>query len=620
MMAIKPIKFGTGSEILSSTLIPSPISAVKELIDNAIDSGAKNIYIDIDEGTGGCEYVRVRDDGSGIDVASRKLMCLSRTTSKVFNLQEIAEVSTLGFRGQALFSLASLCNVRGSMEVITKCKKDTAGERWSVDGDGTVRCSKTTRIPYLQGTTLVLRKLFAGFRNKHLETNTKPFKHILGCQNILDHYSLEYRSIRFHFHLVSLDKNGLVVKRELQQSHNSEHTKIRLLSSIARLNKTLGNNFIEEEGILIDKLTKINVILPRTPPHGGEDLVNIKKPKKFLSFNGRPLSIELNFGRCVNRMIDSIYRQLRLLDPMVWYLNLHTDMKIAGVKIVPEKNDVLIKDVDLLLDDMRRTLLGYIIQALDLKVHKESLLTAEEPIQANSPFQIMRPLTAGSMVSNEGEWTHTLLDDDDDLNSRAFQSSMEDLPSSLTYNYKESSFENEDLEVSKELSISNPFIAAKLRRALKHSSYNCQNNQTRSLFTKRSLSSIKSNENLIDGPQRKSKALKLDRTRKKECEEIDPGYAMEDTTLVSVEEDQKVEEATLKRSIFGFSEFSNNYITKETFEIPHYSSHTYDQELNWLSRRGIPSEWLTSYIRSRACVDVYSTEAPTAPLFARHPE
>ncbi|CAR25817.1 hypothetical protein ZYGR_0A03880 [Zygosaccharomyces rouxii] len=612
-MAIKPINFDASGKIGSSPLILSPISAVKELIDNAIDSGAKNIYIDIDEQTSGSEYIRVRDDGSGIDGAGRQLMCLNHTTSKISNPQEIAQVSTLGFRGQALFSLASLCKAEGSMEVITKCRKDAVGEKWFVNGDGSIKNSKITRIPYLQGTTLVLRRLFRGLRARHLKTSAKPFKQIGNCKTLIDHYSLDYRSIRFHFYLISLDKNGLVVKRELQQSHDTKFTKIKILSSIARLRNTHGHTFFEELGILIDRSTKIDVILPRMLPHGGEeDLDNIKKPKKFLSFNGRPLSLELSFGKSINELIDSLYHQLQLFDPMVWYLNLRSVMNIGDVNVEPEKNDVLIKDVDRLLNNMRRALLGHIMQELKLNVHKESVLTAEEQTKANSHSQIRRPLTAGSMVSNEGEWTHTLLDDDDinDPNSQDIQSSMDDLPSSLTYNYKETSFENEDLEISKELSISNPFMTAKLRRAFKYGSHNRHTNQTHSLPTKRWTSSpTKSKENFMDGHRPMNKVRKLDKTEKEQCEEFDLGHSLEDTTLVSAEEDQKDEEAILKRSIYNFSELTNNETTTEIFEIPHYSSCTYDQEMNWLSRRGNPSEWLTTYIRSRSHGGVYTTEA-----------
>ncbi|GCE98235.1 hypothetical protein ZYGM_003813 [Zygosaccharomyces mellis] len=617
-MTIKPIDFDASSKDGSSSLVYTSILAVKELLDNAIDSGAKNIYIDIDEWTGGHEYIKVRDDGPGIDVDDRKLMCLNCTTSKISNLQEIAQVRTLGFRGQALFSLASLLDDQGSMEVITKCKKDIVGERWSVNKDGSVKNSEAIRIPYLQGTPLVLKGLLAAAsRPRNFENSNNSLENIFKCKILLNHYSLEYRSIRFYFYLIYLGKNGIVVKRKLQQFYDTQFTRVEILSSIAQLKNIPGNNFIEEEGIFIDKFTRISVILPRTLLYGDEDFANTKNPRKFLSFNGRPLSLECSLGKSVNTIIGSIYQQLQLFDPMVWYLNFHIDMRIADVNVDSQKFDVLMKDVDYLLDNMRRVLLDYIIQELNLEVHKQPSLTAEEQTQTNSHFQIKRPLTAGSMVSNEAEWTHTLLDDED-LNSQEIEGDIEDLSSSFTYNYKASPFENEDLEISNELSVSNPFMIAKLRKALNHSSCNCRNEQAHLLPTEKSTSLIKKRENLIDVPRRMIKNPKSDKGIKEICENLEFEWAPEDTTLVSAEEDRKGKETKLKRSIFGLSEFTNHYTTNETFEIPYYSLHTYDQEWKWLLRRGIPSEYLITYIRSRSNESIYSTEVPIHDVLAKH--
>lgn len=617
-MAVKPIDFVVSSKYGSSSLVYTPILAVKELLDNAIDSGAKNIYIDIDEWTGGYEYIKVRDDGPGIDVDDRKLMCLNCTTSKISNLQEIAQVKTLGFRGQALFSLASLFDDQGSMEVITKCKKDIVGERWSLNKDGSIKNSEAIRIPYLHGTTVVLRGLLAASKPRNFENSNNSFENICKYKNLLNHYSLEYRSIRLYFYLIYLGKNGLVVRRKLQQFYDTQLTRAEVLSSIAQLINIPGNNFIEEEGIFIDKFTRISVILPRTLLYGSEDFSNTKNPKKFLSLNGRPLSLEDSLGKSVNMIIGSIYQQLQLYDPMVWYLSLHIDMRIADVNVEPQKFDVLIKDVDYLFDNMRRVLLDYIIQELNLEVHRQPSLTAEEQTQTNSHFQIKRPLTTGSMVSNETEWTHTLLDDEG-LNSQEIQGDTEDLSSSFTYNYKASPFENEDLEISKELSVSNPFMIAKLRRASNHSSYNCRNEQTHLLPTEKSTLPTKRRENPIDEPRRMIKNPRSNKGIKEIRENLEFEWALEDTTLVSAEEDRKGKETTLKRSIFGLSEFTNHYIAKETFEIPYYSLHTYDQEWKWLLRRGIPSEYLITYIRSRSNESVYSTEeVPTNDVLAKH--
>lgn len=596
-MVIRHIDPECRNQIVSGSLIPGPVSAIKELIDNAIDSGAKNIYLDIDQGTGGCEYIRVRDDGSGVEAASRPLMCLNYSTSKISSLQEIAQVSTLGFRGQALFTLASLSNARGHMEVSTKCKEDIVGEKWIVEGNGSIKGSKTMKIPCLQGTTVIVRKLLAGLRARYLESSKKPFKQIGRCKALIDHYSLEYRSIRFHFYLDSLDKNGLVVKRELQQSHDTKFSKVTILSLIARLNDTRGHNLMELKGILIDRFTRIDAILPRMIPNN-DDILNVRKPKKFLSFNGRPLSLERAFGKGINRMVDSLYRQLQAPAPMVWYMNLHTDMKIADVNIEPEKNDILIKDVDFLLVKLKQALLSHLSQELNTKFHGGSTLTAEQPTTRDSPCKINRSLTIGSMVSDEGEWSHTLLDDDDDdSNCQYRQDDMGDLPSSLTYNYKETSFENEDLEVSRGLSVSNPFMTAKLRRA-------SNNRETKDVYNRKNSWQVKAREESINEQEPPVKTRRVNNITKDTPAEPAADLIFEDTTLVGIEEDQNDQKSIPERSIFNFSEFTNNYTVTKPFKISHYSSNTYDQENNWLSRGGYPSEWMIAYMKAHSEADL----------------
>lgn len=107
-------------KIVSSSFIYGPVAAVRELLDNSIDSGAKKVFIDVDSTTGGCEYISVKDDGSGVDIIDRPSMCLEHTTSKMSSLGDISILTTLGFRGEALFLLSNLCNQKGSMQVETK--------------------------------------------------------------------------------------------------------------------------------------------------------------------------------------------------------------------------------------------------------------------------------------------------------------------------------------------------------------------------------------------------------------------------------------------------------------------------------------------------------------------
>ena len=360
-MAITKISAESRWKIISSSFILGPNAVVRELIDNSIDGGAKNIYIDIDSKTVGCEYICVRDDGSGIDYEDRPQMCLNHSTSKIKTMSDLSTLTALGFRGEALFLIASLSTEKGSMEVATKTQNDKIGERWYVNKDGSIQNNKRMKSSCNVGTIVTVRKLLGGLRARYLETSSKARKNIEELKYLLNHYSLNRRSIRFYFSLVSLDKNGTVTNKQVQQSLDTKLTKIRALSSLLRLRKPIDMNFKMNENLKINDNVSLEVILPTM--HIESDIVNVKKPLRFLSLNNRAMSLQLGLGHSINKLINSVYRSFKMLDPIAWYININCDGKLADINIEPEKNDVLIKDLDLLLEEIKSTLTDYVVAA-----------------------------------------------------------------------------------------------------------------------------------------------------------------------------------------------------------------------------------------------------------------
>ena len=160
------------NKIAAGEVVERPASVVKELVENALDAGARQLRVELRDG--GRELVRVTDDGSGMDRTDATL-CLERhATSKIRSEQDLFSVQTLGFRGEAIPSIASV----GRFELQTRRPEDEVGTRLLVDGGRLVRIEE---IGCPVGTRISVRSLFYNIpaRRKFLRTETTELSHCL---------------------------------------------------------------------------------------------------------------------------------------------------------------------------------------------------------------------------------------------------------------------------------------------------------------------------------------------------------------------------------------------------------------------------------------------------------
>jgi len=186
-MPIKVLVPEVISKIAAGEVIERPASVVKELVENSLDAGASQINVEAQGG--GIELVKVTDNGAGIPASEVELAFCRYATSKISNLADLESIFSLGFRGEALPSIAAVAEV----EVFTKASPDIVGTYMYLRKGDIIRKESRGRA---QGTTVTVRRLFHYFpvRLKFLKSVNRESSHIA---NILSQYALAFPEVRF---------------------------------------------------------------------------------------------------------------------------------------------------------------------------------------------------------------------------------------------------------------------------------------------------------------------------------------------------------------------------------------------------------------------------------------
>ena len=151
MANIKVLDDKTINQIAAGEVVERPVSVVKELVENAIDAKATNISVEIKDG--GISLIRVTDNGVGIDRDNIKTAFLRHATSKINSIEDLLSISSLGFRGEALSSIAAVSQI----ELLTKVSTEIFGIRYCISG-GKEQSFDEVGVP--DGTTMIVRNLF----------------------------------------------------------------------------------------------------------------------------------------------------------------------------------------------------------------------------------------------------------------------------------------------------------------------------------------------------------------------------------------------------------------------------------------------------------------------------
>lgn len=177
----------TIDKIAAGEVVERPASVVKELVENAVDAGATAITVEAKEG--GIEFIRVTDNGSGMEVNQIRTAFLRHATSKIENADDLTRISSLGFRGEALSSIAAVSKV----ELITKTNNNLTGVRFIMEG-AVEKAFEEIGAP--EGTTFIMRNLFFNtpVRRKFLKQPATEGGYIA---DLMEHLALSRPDISF---------------------------------------------------------------------------------------------------------------------------------------------------------------------------------------------------------------------------------------------------------------------------------------------------------------------------------------------------------------------------------------------------------------------------------------
>ena len=307
-MPIKVLESEIVSKIAAGEVIERPVSVVKELIENSLDAGATQIAVEAQGG--GVELIKVSDNGAGIPPSELELAFHRYATSKIDDLSDLEKISSLGFRGEALPSIAAVAEV----EILSQTPSETIGSYLHLR-KGEVVGKESRARP--QGTTITVRRLFRYFpaRLKFLKSVNTENSHIA---HLVSQYALAFPEVKFSLvldkrHSLRTTGNGdlrevvseiygsEVAQRMLKVEQKESPAKIGGLTSppsLARSNHNYLSFFVNRRWVRSPLLTRAT----KEAYHGllmdGQHpiaVINISLPTQELDVNIHPAKAQIKF-------------------------------------------------------------------------------------------------------------------------------------------------------------------------------------------------------------------------------------------------------------------------------------------------------------------------------------
>jgi DNA mismatch repair protein PMS2 len=421
MATIKAIEAKSVHQIQSGQVIVDLCSVAKELVENSLDAGATSIEVRFKNN--GLDLIEVQDNGSGISPANYDNVALKHFTSKLSNYDDLSNLQTFGFRGEALSSLCAL-----SKFYMTTALSDEAPKGKRLEFDTLGRLTSTNIVACQKGTTVTVEGLFESLpvRRKELTKNIKrEYGKVLG---LLQAYACICVNVKFTVkNTMPKAKSMTVFSTKANASTRENIANVYGAKTLAALIPIDLNLHFQPTLTQLGRKDKSN---PEIHVRG-----HISKPvfgegrqtpdRQMFFVNGRPCGLPQ-----IAKAINEVYKSFNVSQSPFIFADFQMDTNAYDVNVSPDKRTILLHDAAVLVENLK-TALNDMFEQQDQTIPQSQLQTPRLPAFQKLNFHSRPPSDSPESESRQGSVRErSLLHDDDSIN-HGTESGDGDGPASL---------------------------------------------------------------------------------------------------------------------------------------------------------------------------------------------
>ena len=332
MKTIHVLDSKTINKIAAGEVIEKPASVVKELVENSIDAKANNITVEVMHG--GISSIRISDDGIGINKEDIETAFLRHATSKIKDDKDLNTINTLGFRGEALASIACVSKV----EVISKTKDSLTGRKVYIDG-GKIIKSEDCGCP--DGTTITVKELFFNTpaRLKFLKSESREGIYIT---EVVQNLALSHPNVSFRYK--ANEKSYFITKGDgdLKSAILSIYGK-EIYNNIIYLNSSV--DFIRIEGYV-----------------GNSTIARASRTHQSIFINGRYIK-----NKTITAAVETAFKSMLTINKFPFFiLNIYVNPEFIDVNVHPSKLEIKFQDEQMVFKAVYKSVKDVLLSKSDI--------------------------------------------------------------------------------------------------------------------------------------------------------------------------------------------------------------------------------------------------------------